>query len=60
MIASIRQQVAVWSEQRRQLFEWLLQGVPREEMARRLGKNERTVYRLLQAMRQELLQFLPD
>jgi RNA polymerase sigma factor (sigma-70 family) len=51
----IEAHAARWPPERRQLFDWLVQGVSREEMARRLNVTERTVYRLLNTMREELL-----
>ena len=49
-----------WPPERQQLFRWLCEGLSREEMARRLDVTERTIYRQLLAIRQELLAVLPD
>jgi RNA polymerase sigma factor (sigma-70 family) len=59
-LAHIERHVAGWPQSRQQLFRWLCEGVSREEMARRLHVSERSIYRQVHAMRQELLAILPD
>src|SRR5262245_26189496 len=59
-VAAIEQVVASWPPERRQLFEWLAQGVDRDEMARRLGKSVRTIQYWLAGIRDELEECLPE
>jgi len=60
-IAAIEARVSRWTDPNRvQLYRWMLEGVPREEMARRLGKSVRTIQYMLASIRDELAECLRD
>jgi RNA polymerase sigma-70 factor (ECF subfamily) len=59
-LTCIRSCVASWPPERQELFNLMLQGLSREEMAARLGKSVRTVQYWLTAVRDELQDCLPD
>jgi DNA-directed RNA polymerase specialized sigma24 family protein len=60
VIRCMRERVARWPAERQKLFEMLLEEVPREEMAARLGVSVRTVGYRLEAIRADLADCLDD